>query len=158
MAILNIPSIVLSVGIGLFLGYIIRQRIAQRYADSIEAKLKTRIEKVRDEARSVVLEAREKATKILEESEEEKKKKKIQLDKTEERLFQREELVDKKQIEIAEKEKENKRIFDKIQSLKTELEKLHKSELESLEKVAGLSVKEAKEELLERTEKNTKKT
>jgi len=156
MAILNIPSIVLSVGIGLFLGYIIRQRIAQRYADSIEAKLKTRIEKVRDEARSVVLEAREKATKILEESEEEKKKRKTQLDKTEERLFQREELIDKKQIETAEEEKENKRIFEKIQNLKTELEKLQKSELESLEKVAGLSVKEAKEELLERTEKEYK--
>jgi len=156
MAILNIPSIVLSVGIGLFLGYIIRQRIAQRYADSIEAKLKTRIEKVRDEARSVVLEAREKATKILEESEEEKKKKKTQLDKMEERLFQREELIGKKQIETAEEEKENKRIFEKIQNLKTELEKLHKSELESLEKVAGLSVKEAKEELLDRTEKEYK--
>ncbi|NQV00101.1 MAG: ribonuclease Y, partial [Parcubacteria group bacterium] len=156
MAILNIPSIVLSVGIGLFLGYIIRQRIAQRYADSIEAKLKTRIEKVRSEARDVVLEAREKATKILEESEEEKKKRKTQLDKMEERLFQREELTDKKQIETAEEEKENKRIFEKIQNLKTELEKLQKSELESLEKVAGLSVREAKEELLERTEKEYK--
>ena len=156
MAILNIPSIVLSVGIGLFLGYIIRQRIAQRYADSIETKLKTRIEKVRDEARGVVLEAREKATKILEESEEEKKKRKTQLDKTEERLFQREELIDKKQIETAEEEKENKRIFEKIQNLKTELEKLQKSELESLEKVAGLSVEEAKEELLERAEKEYK--
>ena len=156
MAILNIPSIVLSVGIGLFLGYIIRQRIAQRYADSIETKLKTRIEKVRDEARDVVLEAREKATKILEESEEEKKKRKTQLDKMEERLFQREELIDKKQIETAEEEKENKRIFEKIQKLKTELEKLQKSELASLEKVAGLSVREAKEELLERTEKEYK--
>jgi len=153
MAILNIPSIVLSIGIGLFLGYVIRQKIAQKYADSIEAKLKSRIEKVREEAKNVVLEAREKATKILEESEEENKKRKIQIDKMEERLFQREELVDKKQKELIEEEEKNKRIFEKIQNLKTELEKLQKSELESLEKVAGLSVKEAKEELLERTEK-----
>jgi ribonuclease Y len=156
MAILNIPSIVLSIGIGLFLGYVIRQKIAQKYADSIETKLKSRIEKVREEAKNVVLEAREKATKILEESEEENKKRKIQVDKMEERLFQREELVDKKYKEVAEEEKENKRIFEKIQNLKTELEKLQKSELESLEKVAGLSVKEAKEELLERTEKEYK--
>lgn len=156
MALLNIPSIVLSIGIGLFLGYIIRQKIAQKYADSIETKLKSRIEKVREEAKNVVLEAREKATKILEESEEENKKRKIQIDKMEERLFQREELVDKKQKELAEEEKENKRIFEKIQNLKTELEKLQKSELESLEKVAGLSVKEAKEEILERTEKEYK--
>jgi len=159
MAILNIPSIVLYTGIGLiglFLGYIIRQRIAQRYSDSIEAKLKTRIEKVRNEARDVVLEAREKATKILEESEEEKKKRKVQLDKTEERLFQREESIDKKQAETAEEEKENKRIFEKVENLKTELEKLQKSELASLEKVAGLSINEAKKNYLERTEKEYK--
>jgi len=156
MALLNIPSIILSIGIGLFLGYVIRQKIAQKYADSIETKLKSRIEKVREKAKKVVLEAREKATKILEESEEENKKKKIQIDKTEERLFQREELVDKKYKEVAEEEKENKRIFEKIQNLKTELEKLQKSELESLEKITGLSVKEAKEELLKRAEKEYK--
>jgi len=156
MAILNIPSIVLSIGIGLFLGYVIRQKIAQKYADSIETKLKSRIEKVREEAKNVVLEAREKATKILEESEEENKKRKVQIDKMEERLFQREELADKKYKEVAEEEKENKRIFEKIQNLKTELEKLQKSELESLEKVTGLSVKEAKEELLKRAEKEYK--
>lgn len=153
MALLNIPSIILSIGIGLFLGYVIRQKIAQKYADSIETKLKSRIEKVREEARKVVLEAREKATKILEESEEENKKRKIQIDKMEERLFQREELVDKKQKGLIEEEEKNKRIFEKIQNLKTELEKLQKSELESLERIAGLSVKEAKEELLKRTEK-----
>jgi len=154
--ILNIPSIILSVGIGLFLGYVIRQKIAQKYADSIETKLKSRIEKVREEAKNVVLEAREKATKILEESEEENKKRKVQIDKMEERLFQREELVDKKYKEVTEEEKENKRIFEKIQNLKTELEKLQKSELESLEKVTGLSIKEAKEELLKRAEKEYK--
>ncbi|MCK4805568.1 MAG: ribonuclease Y [Candidatus Pacebacteria bacterium] len=153
MAILDISSIVLSIGIGLFLGYIIRQKIAQRYADSIETKLKSRIEKVREEAKKVVLEAREKATKILEESEEENKKRKIQIDKMEERLFQREESADKKQKELIEEEKENKRIFEKIQNLKTELKKLQKSELESLEKVAGLSVEEAKVELIQRAEK-----
>lgn len=156
MAILNISSIVLSVVIGLFLGYVIRQKIAQKYADSIETKLKSRIEKVREEAKNVVLEAREKATKILEESEEENKKRKVQIDKMEERLFQREELADKKYKEVAEEEKENKRIFEKMQNLKTELEKLQKSELESLEKVTGLSVKEAKEELLKRAEKEYK--
>lgn len=156
MAIFNITNIVLSLGIGLFFGYVIRQKIAQKYADSIESKLKSRLEKVREEAKNIVLEAREKATQILEESEEEKKKRKTQLDRMEERLFQREELIDKRQIELTGKEKENKRVVEKIQSLKTELEKLQRSELESLEKIAKLSMKEAKDELLKRTEKEYK--
>lgn len=152
----SIPNIILCLGLGLFLGYVIRLKVAQKYADSIETKLKSRVEKVREEAKKIVLEAREKATQILEESEEEMKKRKAQLDKMEGRLFQREEALDKRQLELTEKEKENRRIFENIQNLKTELEKLQKAELESLEKIAKLSLKGAKEELLKRAEREYK--
>jgi ribonuclease Y len=140
---------------GALLGYLIRQIIAQRSSDSIESKLKTRIEKVREEAKNIVLEAREKATQILEEAEEEKRGRKKQLNKIEERLLQREELLDKRQIELGDKEKENQKIFEKMQSLKSELEKIQKSELDLLEKTAKLSSKEAKEELMKRIEKES---
>jgi len=149
----SIGAIFLFIGAGAFLGYIVRQQIAQKYSDSIESKLKSRVEKVKEEAKNIVLEAREKATKALEEVEEEKKERKIQLDKMEERLLQREELIDKRQVEISEKETENKKIFEKIQSLKSELEKIQKSELDLLEKIAKLSQKEAKEELMKKIEK-----
>lgn len=147
---------VVSIGIGGFLGYVIRQKIAQKTSDSIETKLKVRIEKVREEAKNIVLEAREKATQVLEEVEEEKKERKIQLDKVESRLLQREELLDQRQIEISEKETENKKIYEKIQLLKTELEKIQKSELDLLEKIAKLTQKEAKEELMKKIEKENK--
>ena len=42
---------IVSLSIGGFLGYIIRQKIAQKSSESIESKLKTRIEKVREEAK-----------------------------------------------------------------------------------------------------------
>ena len=148
----SIGAILLSFVVGAFLGYIVRQKIAQKYSDSIESKLKSRIEKVKEEAKNIVLEAREKSTKILEEVESEKKERKGQLDKMEERLLQREELLDKRQVEISEKELENKKILEKIQSLRSELEKIQKSELDSLEKIAKLSQKEAKEELMKKIE------
>lgn len=156
MAILNILDILLYLGIGLFFGYIIRQKIAQKYAGSIESKLKIRLDKVREEAKKIVLEAREKATQILEEAEKEKKDRKIQLNKIESRLLKREELLDRRQIEIIDKEKENNRIFEKMQTLKVELEKLHKTELETLEKIAKISLREAKEELFKKVEKEHK--
>ncbi|MDD5760491.1 MAG: ribonuclease Y [Candidatus Pacebacteria bacterium] len=145
--------IMLSVGLGALLGYIVRQIIAQKSSDSIESKLKARIEKVQEEAKKIILEAREKATQVLEEIEKENKARKTQLDKMEGRLLQREELLDKRQIELSDKEKENQRIFEKIQSLKLELEEIQKSELDALEKIARLSSKEAKEELFRRIEK-----
>ena len=143
----------LALAIGAFLGYVIRQRIAQQQTNSIEARLKERIEKVKDEAKGIILEAKEKADKILEEAKSEERNRKNQLSKLEGRILEREELLDKRQIEIDNKEKENKRIFEKIQAVKLELEKLQKSELEILEKVAKLSINEAKEQLFKRIEK-----
>ena len=81
------------------------------------------------------------------------KSKKTLLDKTESRLLQREELLDKRHIELSEKEEENKQIYEKIQLLKTELEKIQKNELDLLEKIAKLTQKEAKEELMKKIEK-----
>lgn len=143
--------------IGILLGYIIRQNLAQRQANSIEAKLKVRLEKVKEEAKKLVLEAKEKADKILEEAREEEKKRKSQLNKIEERLLDRETLLDKRQLDLDEKEKEIKTIYEKIQVLKQELESLKNSELQTLEKIAKMTVTEAKEALFEKVEKEYQK-
>ena len=153
MAIFNIVIILGAAVGGAVFGYIIRQKLAQKQVNSIEAILKERIEKVKDEAKNIVLEAKEKAEKIFEEAKEEEKNRKNQITKLEERLLEREELLDKRQLEVDEKEKETKRIYDKIQQVKTELEKLQQSELETLEKMAKLTMTEAKEELFKRVEK-----
>jgi len=153
MAIFNIIFILGAAVSGAVFGYIIRQKLAQKQANSIEATLKERIEKVRDEAKNIVLEAKEKAEKIFEEAKEEEKNRKNQITKLEERLLEREELLDKRQLETDEKEKETKRIYDKIQQVKIELEKLQQSELGTLEKMAKLTMTEAKEELFKRVEK-----
>lgn len=142
-----------SLGIGFVLGYIIRQKIAQKQANSIEAKLKVRLEKVKEEAKKIVLQAKDKAERLLEESRKEEKKRKEQLTKMEERLIERESLLDKRQLSLDKKEEEAKRIYNRIQEVKAELEKLQQSELESLEKIAKMTQKEAKEELFRRIEK-----
>ncbi|MCD6568934.1 ribonuclease Y [bacterium] len=141
-----------SLGIGFVLGYIIRQKIAQKQANSIEAKLKVRLEKVKEEAKKIVLQAKDKAERLLEESRKEEKKRKEQLTKMEERLIERESLLDKRQLSLDKKEEEAKRIYNRIQEVKAELEKLQQSELESLEKIAKMTQKEAKEELFRRIE------
>lgn len=145
--------VIISVLAGILLGYFIRQSLAQKQANSIEAKLKIRLEKVKEEAKNLVSEAKEKADKILEEAREEEKKRKNQLNKLEERLMERETLLDKRQLDLDEKEKEIKDIYEKIQNLKTELENLKNSELETLEKIAKMTIAEAKNELFERLEK-----
>ncbi|MDQ5882942.1 MAG: ribonucrease [Patescibacteria group bacterium] len=150
----NIFIIVSALAGGLLLGYFIRQTLAQRQANSIEAKLKERIEKVKEEAKQIILEAKEKADKIIEDARIDEKNRKSQVDKLEARLLEREELLDKRQLELDAKEKENKEIYEKIQQVKSELEKLQQSELATLEKIAKMSTNEAKEELFKRLEKS----
>ena len=70
----------------------------------------------------------------------------------EELLIERESLLDKRQLSLDKKEEEAKRIYNRIQEVKAELEKLQQSELESLEKIAKMTQKEAKEELFRRIE------
>ncbi|NMB92426.1 MAG: ribonuclease Y [Parcubacteria group bacterium] len=154
MAIFYIMFSGIGLGLGILLGYIIRQKLAQTQANSIETKLKERIEKVKEEARNIILEAKDKADKVLEEAKAEERNRKTQLDKLESRLLEREELLDKRQLELDEKEKESKRIYEKIQQVKAELEKLQASELETLEKIAKMSITDAKEELFKRVENN----
>ncbi len=142
-----------SILVGLLLGYVIRQTLAQKQADSIEAKLKVRLEKVKEEAKNIVLEAKDKAEKILEEARNEERDRKNKLNKLEERVLEREEILDKRQLTLDEKEKELKHVFDKTQALKDEVEQMHALERVNLEKIAKLSYDEAKQELFRMVEK-----
>jgi len=148
---------VLFLGGGILGGYVIRQWLAQRQANSIEARLKVRLAKVREEAKKIVLEAKEEANSIIRRTEEEERKHKEQLTKMEERLLQREDLLDKKQLEVDKKEKNNQEVAQKLQEIKKNIEQLQNKELKKLEEITHLSLEEAKNQIFQRAEKEYKK-
>ena len=51
-------------GLGIVIGYYIRQSIARKRAGSIEAELKKRLEQTKKNAENIILKARERANKI----------------------------------------------------------------------------------------------
>lgn len=142
--------------LGILIGYTVRQIIAQKNANSIEAKLKIKISKVKEEAKRLILEAKEKSAELIEDAERQIKNQKSQLNRLEERLIQKEELLDKRQIELDEKEKETKQLIEKVQKIKEDLENLERESLKKLEKIAQLSKEEAKEEMFKKIEKEYK--
>jgi len=148
---------VLLLGGGILGGYIIRQQIAQKQSNSIEAKLKIRLGKVREEAKKIILEARDEANSIIRKTEEGERRHKEQLTKMEERLLQREDLLDKRQLELDKKEKNNQEVAQKLQEIKKNLEQLKNDELKKLEEITHLSPEEAKNQIFQRTEKEYKK-
>jgi ribonuclease Y len=115
------------------------------------------------EIRQMMLDAEEKAKKIIAEGEEKGREKAEQmsselsersreLKQTEERLVRKEELLDKRQLNLdSEQENINKKA-EELASAKAEAERALDEQQAQLEKIAGLSADEAKHELLKSVE------
>ena len=139
--------------IGGGLGYLLRQSIAAQRKNSIEAKLRKLIEDSRAEAKETLLEAKDKAVKILEEAKIEEKTRMGEIRKNEDRLIRREESLDKKILTLEEKEQDLQEKIERVKGIKQELEKMKETVFTELERVARLSETDAKEEMFRKIEK-----
>jgi ribonuclease Y len=68
-------------------------------------------------------------------------------------LFKKEEEIEAKDKQTADKEKEAVEKLDKVKKIREELDQLRAESIQKLEKIAGLNKEQAKVELLEKTEK-----
>lgn len=117
---------------GLALGYFSNYLISARKAKSLE----------------------EKATELLEEAKKESQERKSQLDRLEERLIKKEETLEKYASDVRHKENQIEQERDSLSAEKTEVSKLRKKTQSELEKIAGLTAKEAKDHLMKMLEHN----
>ncbi|MBI2640496.1 MAG: ribonuclease Y [Candidatus Sungbacteria bacterium] len=140
--------------LGVAAGYFIRQLIAQQRKSSIEAKLRKLIEDSKSEAKEILLESKEKAAKVLDEAKHEEKERLAQLRKLEERLIGRETAVDRRVGDFERKEREFDEQVAKVKAIKSEIETRRGELVKELERVSGLSQKEAQEELMKLIEKD----
>ncbi len=140
-------------GVGVIVGYFIRQLIMQQRKSSIEAKLKKLVEDSKIEAKEVLFEAKEKAAKVLDEIKHEEKDRLSQVRRHEERLIERETAVERRAGDFERKEKEFEDQVIKVKAAKAEIEVKRDELLKELERISGLSAKEAVEEIMRRVEK-----
>ncbi|MBU2101559.1 ribonuclease Y [Patescibacteria group bacterium] len=136
------------------IGYLVRQRVAAGKRNSLEAKLKEEARKAETNAQEIILEAKSKAVSLLEEARKEDKERKTTLNRTEERLLEKEEA-------LAEREKESqagqKKLVDETSKLEEEKEGIKNTRERiqaELSKVAGFSPEEAKEKLIHEIEEH----
>lgn len=140
--------------LGVFIGYKVRQTLGQKQANSIEAKLKLKIEEVKGEANKILLEAKTKSQQLVEQSLEENSQHKKQLIELENRLIKREELLDKRTDEVETNATKLETNLAKVQEVRAAVDELQKQEETKLAEVAGLSQEQAKEALFDEIKKN----
>ncbi|KKS43845.1 MAG: Ribonuclease Y [Candidatus Azambacteria bacterium GW2011_GWB1_42_17] len=130
---------------GIALGYLIRQFIAIRNASSIENRTK-----------EVLLEAKDKAVKILEDAKNQEKDRLAILSRQEDRLNLQIRKIDQKENDLENSKKDLERQANQIKLIKQEAENLKNQSEETLKEISGLSKEEAKAKLFSQIEEESK--
>ena len=147
--------------IGAFVGYVYRRNVAEakvgRAEDSVTKLLTEAQKKAEAVKKETVLEAKEEIHNLRSEFEKESKERRNEIQRTERRLIQREEMLDKKLAGVELKDDQvNKRLKD-ITKAKEDIDQVTKQQIEQLEKISSMTTDEAKALLLEKVEQETRR-
>jgi len=139
--------------IGIAIGYFLRMIISLGKRGSMELEIKGMMLQAKEEAKKIILEAENKAVETLKEIKAEAKEKEDAAKIVEARLIKKEDLLDQRQIDI-DKEVENiKKKIVEIKEIREKTDRIEEEKLNELQKIANLTLEEAKEEILRATEK-----
>lgn len=138
---------------GVAIGYYLRLIISLGKKGSMELEIKEMLLAAKEEAKKITTDAETKASKTLEEARLEIKEKEDKINQTEERLIKKEDILDKRQIDIEKEVELIKNRVNEIKAIREKAEKLETDRLAALEKIARMTMEEAKNEIIKNAEK-----
>ena len=146
---------------GIIVGYFVRKNIseakigqAEKMADDIIDKSKKDAETLQKEK---LLEAKEEIHKWRNEAEKENKERRIEVQKFERRIIQKEEVLDKKLQALENKETVLNDKLKKIEKKEENVEAIKVQQLEKLESISGITSDQAKEIILTNAEREVRR-
>ncbi|MGC9523698.1 MAG: ribonuclease Y [Anaerolineae bacterium] len=137
-------------------GYLIRQQRFQQELGNLEAMRGRLLEEAEKQARDIVLNAKDEAIKIREEVEAELENRNQQLRREEDRLQNRREQLDSRQDRIDRREQQLNKRQSALDKRWNELQQQEEQHLKELQRIADLTVEEAREVLLEQVAEETR--
>jgi ribonuclease Y len=141
---------------GSILGYLARQSIAKRQAHTAEAKIDKLIGDAKGEAQDIILKAKDKAVKALDQIKAEEVRREEAFRRTQQRLEKKDESLERRAAGLEREEKELREKAEMVREIKTRLEELKEEGINKLEKISKLSQAQAKKELLNLIEEKNK--
>ena len=158
--VLIIVALVAGVGVGFGSGITYRKKVAEREIGSAEAEA-TRIinEAIRggeSKKKEMLLEAKDEIHKSRTEYEKEVKERRAELSKQERRLEQKETTLDKKTEAFEKKEEDLAKKLAAVAQTQEEANRLKEAQMQTLEKISGLTQEQAKAHLLKSVEEEVR--
>lgn len=158
--IVGVIAAVAGVGFGCGVGYTVRKKKAEKQIGSAEQEVKRLHEEGAKQAETLkkeaLLSAKEEILKQRNEAEKEMKERRADISRMERRITQKEENLDKKSDALERKNEQLDKKIKENEALTEQINQLRDQEMKILEKISGISVEEAKEELLSRVESSIK--
>ena len=160
---MNIPSLVIGLAAGLFIGILACILYRNKKAKDDKAKIANAeeealriindaIKSAESKKREATLEAKEEILRSRKEYEKEEKERRADLQKQERRLQQKEENIDRKTDAIEKKEEALAQKYAALDKENEEIKIIKRSQTEMLERISGFTADEAKKYLIEQVE------
>ena len=140
---------------GIAIGYYLRWIISLGQKGSMELDIKQKLLEARTEAEKIVLEAEKRRTSVEEEIREGFKAREDTLAAKDSRLGEKEQLLDRRQIDIDKEAERIKAQIEQVKQIKERADALIVEREKAVEAAAHLSQEEAKEEVLKTVERNS---
>jgi len=153
MELITVLIFLLVTACGVALGYYSRQEIAKKRAGTIEKNIANKLTKAKIDAQKIIEDAQNKTQKLLEVSRQEINLRQREISKMETSILKRESTLEQKIAEFEVEEKDFQEKVKKLRILKENIDGLHKQTMENLERVAGLTKEEGRQELITALEK-----
>ncbi len=144
--------------VGFFGGYLVRRQWVKNRQNTVEQKIEKLISDAKTKQKDILLAGQEKSFKIIEDAKVEARQTKKENLAAKRRLEKRESLFDQKILDLENRKQEFSEKIDKVEKAKKEIVKIKEEQLAKLEKIAGLTRKEAEKVLLDNIEKDIGET
>ncbi|WP_416365240.1 ribonuclease Y [Paraclostridium ghonii] len=151
----------LGIFVGIIVGYFVRKNISEAKIGQAEKMADDIIDKANKDAETLqkekLLEAKEEIHKWRNEAEKENKERRIEVQKFERRIIQKEEVLDKKLQALENKETVLTDKLKKIEKKEEHVEAIKVQQLEKLESISGITSDKAKEIILTNAEREVRR-
>ena len=153
-----IASILISLAVGVAIGFILRKKTAESKIKSAEEESKKIVSMAQIEAENLkkeeILKAKEEIVNSRQELDQEIKERRGEVQRQENRLMQKEENLEKRSDNLERREQDltNKELD--LENERKNVEKIHEQKMEELQKISRLTIEEAKQILLKEVEQD----
>jgi ribonucrease Y len=134
--------------IGVIVGFMARRIIAANAVRHAEQYAERLVAEARAKQKEIVLEGKDEALHLRRAAEEEAREQRVTLQRTERRLLDREEALDRKMTLQEEREETLRQRTDELEQERARVAELQQRQLVELERVSGLTVAEARQSLI----------